>query len=112
MSQTFYENKIGFSVLASAVLMNLLKKQQRRVVGLSVFSDGYEYYAPEKAVIAITGWFKRARKPIARLSCHEKNRYRDFCTNCRIHRRSMIVIFLQICFILARRKRYLMRCNT
>lgn len=43
----FYENKIGFSVLATAVLMNLLKKQ-RDAVGLSVFSDTYEYYAPEK----------------------------------------------------------------
>lgn len=45
--QNFFENKIGFSVLASAVLMNLLKKQ-RDAVGISVFSDTYEYYAPEK----------------------------------------------------------------
>jgi uncharacterized protein (DUF58 family) len=45
--QPFYESKIGFSILASAVLMNLLKKQ-RDAVGLSVFSDNYEYYAPEK----------------------------------------------------------------
>ncbi|HEU4496026.1 MAG TPA: DUF58 domain-containing protein [Flavobacterium sp.] len=43
----FYESKIGFSVLASAVLMNLLKRQ-RDTVGLSVYSDSYEYYAPEK----------------------------------------------------------------
>lgn len=43
----FYESKIGFSVLASAVLMNLLKKQ-RDAVGLSVYSNSYEYYAPEK----------------------------------------------------------------
>ena len=46
-NQLFYESKIGFSVLASAVLMNLLKKQ-RDAIGLSVFSDVYEYYAPEK----------------------------------------------------------------
>lgn len=46
-NQAFYESKIGFSVLASAVLMNLLKKQ-RDAVGLSVFSDNYDYYAPEK----------------------------------------------------------------
>ena len=46
-NQPFYESKIGFSVLASAVLMSLLKKQ-RDAVGLSVFSDNYEYYAPEK----------------------------------------------------------------
>jgi uncharacterized protein (DUF58 family) len=45
--QPFYESKIGFSVLASAVLMNLLKKQ-RDAVGLSIYSDTYEYYAPEK----------------------------------------------------------------
>jgi uncharacterized protein (DUF58 family) len=46
-NQSFYEKKIGFAVLASAVLMNILKKQ-RDAVGLSVFSDSYEYYAPEK----------------------------------------------------------------
>lgn len=40
-------NKIGFSVLASACIMNILKKQ-RDAVGLSVYSDNYEYYAPEK----------------------------------------------------------------
>jgi uncharacterized protein (DUF58 family) len=45
--ELFFHNKIGFSVLASAVLMNLLKKQ-RDAVGLSVYSDKYEYYAPEK----------------------------------------------------------------
>lgn len=45
--QPFYKSKIGFSVLASAVLMNLLKKQ-RDAVGLSVYSDQYEFYAPEK----------------------------------------------------------------
>jgi len=46
-NQPFYENKIGFSVLASAVLMDLLKKQ-RDAVGLSIYSDTYEFYAPEK----------------------------------------------------------------
>lgn len=45
--QAFYESKVGFSVLASAVLMNLLKKQ-RDALGLSIYSDTYEYYAPEK----------------------------------------------------------------
>ena len=40
-------NKIGFSVLASACLMQILKKQ-RDAVGLSVYSEDYEYYAPEK----------------------------------------------------------------
>ena len=45
--EKFFQNKIGFSVLASAVLMNILKKQ-RDAVGLSVFSETYEYYSPEK----------------------------------------------------------------
>ncbi len=45
--EPFYQTKIGFSVLAIAVLMNLLKKQ-RDAVGLSVYSDQYEFYAPEK----------------------------------------------------------------
>jgi len=40
-------NKIGFSVLASAALMNIFKKQ-RDAVGLSIYSDEYEFYAPEK----------------------------------------------------------------
>ncbi|PZD77692.1 DUF58 domain-containing protein [Mesonia sp. K7] len=40
-------NKIGFAVLATAALMKILKKQ-RDAVGLSVFSDVYESYFPEK----------------------------------------------------------------
>jgi uncharacterized protein (DUF58 family) len=40
-------NKIGFSALAAASLMHILKKQ-RDAVGLSVYSDAYDYYAPEK----------------------------------------------------------------
>ncbi len=40
-------NKISFSVLATASLMQVLKKQ-RDAVGISVYSDHYEYYSPEK----------------------------------------------------------------
>ncbi|MFD2517060.1 DUF58 domain-containing protein [Salinimicrobium flavum] len=40
-------NKTGFSVLAAACIMEILKKQ-RDAVGLSIYSDSYEYYAPEK----------------------------------------------------------------
>lgn len=40
-------NKIGFSVLAIAALMNVLKRQ-RDAVGLSIYADTYTYYAPEK----------------------------------------------------------------
>ncbi|MBC3845408.1 DUF58 domain-containing protein [Winogradskyella echinorum] len=40
-------NKIAFSALASASLMHILKKQ-RDAVGLSVYSDTYDFYSPEK----------------------------------------------------------------
>ena len=40
-------NKIAFSALAAASLMHILKKQ-RDAVGLSIYSDKYEFYSPEK----------------------------------------------------------------
>ncbi len=40
-------NKIGFSVLASAALLQLLKKQ-RDAIGLSIYSDKYDFYVGEK----------------------------------------------------------------
>jgi len=40
-------NKIGFSALATASVMHMLKKQ-RDAVGLSIYSDAYDFYAPEK----------------------------------------------------------------
>ena len=40
-------NKVGFSAVAAAALMEILKRQ-RDAVGLSIYSDTYEYYAPEK----------------------------------------------------------------
>ena len=40
-------NKIAFSALASAAVMNLLKRQ-RDAVGISIYSNKYEFYAPEK----------------------------------------------------------------
>ncbi len=40
-------NKISFSALACASLMHILKKQ-RDAVGLSIYSDNYDFYSPEK----------------------------------------------------------------
>lgn len=94
-SQLFYENKIGFSVLASAVLMNLLKKQ-RDAVGLSVYSDQYEYYAPEK------GSDRHHRMIVNKLESLLENSKTPKNTDTisflhqiaeKIHRRSMIVLF-------------------
>jgi uncharacterized protein (DUF58 family) len=42
-------NKIGFSAIAAASLAEILKRQ-RDAIGLSVYSDSYEYYAPEKVI--------------------------------------------------------------
>ncbi|MFD1161046.1 DUF58 domain-containing protein [Hwangdonia seohaensis] len=88
-------NKIGFSVLASAALMHMLKKQ-RDAVGLSIYSDSYDYYAPEKgserhhqmllnqlsdAVVS---------KPLNKTT--ETYRYLHQIAE-KIHRRSMIFLF-------------------
>jgi len=40
-------NKIGFSVIASAALLEILKRQ-RDAYGLSIYSDEIEYFAPAK----------------------------------------------------------------
>ncbi|MBC7525321.1 MAG: DUF58 domain-containing protein [Flavobacterium sp.] len=94
-NQNFYESKIGFSVLASAVLMNLLKKQ-RDAVGLSIYSDKYEFYAPEK------GSDRHQRMLINQLEnlleTPKQSKETDTITFLhqiaeKIHRRSMIVIF-------------------
>ncbi len=94
-NQPFYESKIGFSVLASAVLMNLLKKQ-RDAVGLSVYSDTYEYYAPEK------GSDRHHRMLLNKLEglldAPKISKPTDTITFLhqiaeKIHRRSMIIIF-------------------
>lgn len=93
--QQFYENKIGFSVLASACLMNLLKKQ-RDAVGLSLYSDEYEYYAPEKGsnrhhrmildkLEAIIQGDKIAKQTDTVTFLHQ------IAEN--IHRRSMVILF-------------------
>jgi len=44
---TSHLNKVGFSAIAAASLMEILKRQ-RDAIGLSIYSDSYEYYAPEK----------------------------------------------------------------
>lgn len=94
-SQPFYENKIGFSVLASAVLMNLLKKQ-RDAVGLSVFSDTYEHYAPEKGSdrhhrMILNGLENLLQKPKVSKNTETITFLHQIAE--KIHRRSMIILF-------------------
>lgn len=93
--QNFFENKIGFSVLASAVVMNLLKKQ-RDAVGLSVFSDSYEYYAPEKGSdrhhrMVLNALENLLEKPTARKKTDTIAFLHQIAE--KMHRRSMIILF-------------------
>lgn len=93
--EAFYHNKIGFSVLASAVLMNLLKKQ-RDAVGLSVYSDSFEYYAPEKGS---DRHHRMILNKLEELLENPKDTKRTDTVSFlhqiaeKVHRRSMIVLF-------------------
>lgn len=91
----FYANKIGFSVLATAVLMNLLKKQ-RDAFGMSIYADTYQYYASEK------GSDRHHRMLLNTLESISVTPPEAKATNTveflhqiaeKIHRRSMIVLF-------------------
>lgn len=93
--EPFFRTKIGFSVLASAVLMNLLKKQ-RDAVGLSIYSDNYEYYAPEK------GSDRHHRMLLNKLEnmleSPKQSKNTDTVTFLhqiaeKLHRRSMVILF-------------------
>jgi uncharacterized protein (DUF58 family) len=94
-NQNFYESKIGFSVLASAVLMNVLKKQ-RDAVGLSIFADTYEYYAPEKGsdrhhrmiLNALEGLLEQPKVSKSTDTITFLHQIAE-----KIHRRSMIILF-------------------
>jgi uncharacterized protein (DUF58 family) len=93
--ELFFHNKIGFSVLASAVLMNLLKKQ-RDAVGLSVYSDKYEYYASEKGSDRHHRMILNALENL--LENPKETKTTDTVTFLhqiaeKVHRRSMIILF-------------------
>ena len=88
-------NKIGFSALAAAALMHILKKQ-RDAVGLSVYSNAYDYYAPEK------GSERHHRMLLDRLRKTTTIRPENTGTETyeylhqiaeKIHRRSMLFVF-------------------
>ena len=94
MFQT-YSNKIGFSVLASAVLMNLLKNQPD-AVGLSIYSNQYEYYAPEKGSdrhhkMLLDKLEQTLQKPITSKATDTVSYLHEIAE--KVHRRSMVVLF-------------------
>jgi uncharacterized protein (DUF58 family) len=88
-------NKIGFSALAAASLMHIFKKQ-RDAVGLSIYSNAYDYFAPEK------GSERHHRMLLEQLSNMVVAKPVQKTTNTyeylhqiaeNIHRRSMIFLF-------------------
>ncbi|MFC4267516.1 DUF58 domain-containing protein [Polaribacter marinivivus] len=87
-------NKVGFAAVAAACLLEILKKQ-RDAVGLSVYADTYEYYAPEKGS-------ERHRKMILHQLEHLLTTTSKATTNTyhylheiaeKLHRRSLIFLF-------------------
>ncbi|MDA0177636.1 DUF58 domain-containing protein [Mesoflavibacter profundi] len=88
-------NKIAFSALASASLMQILKKQ-RDAVGLSVYSDVLEFYSPEKGserhhqMLLNTLGELVSKKPVI----SNTNTYKFLHQIAeKIHRRSLIFVF-------------------
>ena len=88
-------NKIAFSSLAAASLMHMLKKQ-RDAVGLSIYSDDYDFYAPEKGSERhrhmLLDQLSQAviSKPLNKQT--ETYQYLHLIAE-KIHRRSMIFLF-------------------
>lgn len=88
-------NKIGFSALAGASLMHILKKQ-RDAVGLSIYSNAYDYYAPEKGSerhhrMLLDHLSKMAISKPVQKTTNTYEYLHQIAEN--IHRRSMIFLF-------------------
>ena len=90
-------NKVGFSAFAGAALIEIFKRQ-RDAVGLSVYSDDYDFYAPEKGN-------ERHRKllytELARVLEGTSNAATNTYTYLhnianKIHRRSLIFLFTDL----------------
>lgn len=88
-------NKVEFSALASAVLLQILKKQ-RDAAGLSLYDDKYDFYAPEK------GNERHFQMLITKLNELTSSTAKQAKTKTyevlhqiaeQIHRRSMIILF-------------------
>ena len=87
-------NKIGFSVMAAAALLEILKRQ-RDAYGLSIYSDKNEYYAPAK------GSERHRRMLLENLQKTLSNRSQTKTKTYtalheiadKIHRRSLIFVF-------------------
>lgn len=87
-------NKVGFSAVASASLMEILRRQ-RDAVGLSVYSDTYEYYAPEKGSERHRKMLLNQLEKVLVSSSDKSTETHQFLHEIaeKIHRRSLIFLF-------------------
>lgn len=88
-------NKIGFSALAAASIIKILKRQ-RDAVGLSIYSDNYDFYAPERGSerhhAMIMEKLQEAVNSKPKSQSTETYRYLHLIAE-KIHRRSLIILF-------------------
>ncbi|MAD97937.1 MAG: DUF58 domain-containing protein [Flavobacteriaceae bacterium] len=87
-------NKIGFSAFAAAALIEIFKRQ-RDAVGLSVYSNEYDFYAPEKGNERHRKLlYNELAKVLRSTSSAATNTY-SYLHNIanKIHRRSLIFLF-------------------
>ena len=91
-------NKIQFSVLGIAGLMEILKKQ-RDALGLSIYSDNYEFYAKEKNNpkhhrLLLHKLESALNENAKQKTTHTYQYLHEIAEN--IHRRSLIVLFTDL----------------
>jgi len=91
-------NKIQFSVVGIAALMEILKKQ-RDALGLSIYSDAYEFYAKEKNNpkhhrLLLNKLEQVLNDPAEQKITHTYQYLHEIAEN--IHRRSLIVLFTDL----------------
>ena len=87
-------NKITFSAIASAALIEILKRQ-RDAVGLSIYSDNYDYYAPEKGSERHRRMLTAQLEKLVNSSSTKATETHKFLHEIaeKIHRRSLIFLF-------------------
>ncbi|MFV0249117.1 MAG: DUF58 domain-containing protein [Tenacibaculum sp.] len=87
-------NKVGFAAVASACLIDLLKKQ-RDAVGLSIYSDSYEYYAPEKGSERHRNMLMNQLEKLIKSEASSKTNTIEFLHEIaeKIHKRSLVFLF-------------------
>ena len=88
-------NKIGFGVLSIAALMQLLKKQ-RDAVGLSIYSNEYNFHATEKnSERHFQMLFSKLNEVVVEPSISETTKTYTFLHQIaeKMHRRSLIFLF-------------------